>query len=449
MENRNVMETVMKWRHNVEKYKVLSAVFNFTPENTFVKSTDYIYIAASESFARSVGKMSAAEVIGKTDYELFEYDLAEKHNQEDRELLKTGGMKEKILEKFRQDDGQIRYDSISKYCLKDSNGEPIGIYGIQYDVTQDVLAKERYDREIEYLFDMDANVCSAHLIDVDEWTIVNEKSCYKNDETMRHDVEEFRQAVLQGMGTVECEAYNFYSNLTQEHLRSVYQGGQRNFMMEYRRVLPNGELRWIQDDVRFISNPENGHLLLAFIISDIEAKKQKEQELIRRAETDGLTALYNRDAFLKKAKDVLKKENGPDVKHALFILDVDNFKRLNDTQGHRVGDRFLIEMAAAIRSCFRNTDIIGRLGGDEFLVLMRQIPNNEITAKNANELLRKINEVCVPYNIPDLSVSIGISNFPTDGTIFEELYDRADEALYRAKKCGKNKFEFFDLSENV
>ena len=414
-----------------------------------LKSTDYIYIAASESFAKSVGKMSAAEVIGKTDYELFEHELAEKHNQEDRELLQTGGRKEKILEKFQLEDGQIRYDSISKYCLKDKDGEPIGIYGIQYDVTQDVIAKERYDREIEYLFDMDANVCSAHLIDVDEWTIVNEKSCYKNDATMRQDVEEFRQAVLQGMGTVEYEAYNFYNNMTQEHLRSIYQGGQRNFMMEYRRVLPTGELRWIQDDVRFISNPENGHLLLAFIISDIEAKKQKEQELIRRAETDGLTGLYNRDAFLKKAKEVLKKENGPNVNHALFILDVDNFKRLNDTQGHRVGDRFLIEMSAAIRSCFRNTDIIGRLGGDEFLVLMRQIPNNEITAKNANELLRKINEVCETYNTPELSVSIGISNFPTDGTVFEELYDKADEALYRAKKCGKNKFEFFNLRENV
>ena len=220
-------------------------------------------------------------------------------------------------------------------------------------------------------------------------------------------------------------------------------------MMEYRRILPNGELCWIQDDVRFISNPENGHLLLAFIISDIDEQKQKEQELIRRAETDGLTGLFNRNAFLKKAKNILKTENGPDTKHALFMLDVDNFKKLNDTQGHRVGDRFLIEMSAAIRSCFRNTDIIGRLGGDEFLVLMRQTPNNEITTKNANELLKKINGVCSYYDMPELSVSIGISNYPTDGTSFDELYDRADEALYRAKKFGKSRFEFFNLHEKM
>ena len=433
----------------MEKYQVLSAVFNITPENTFVKSTDYVYIASSESFAKSVGKMSAAEVIGKTDYELFEYSLAEKHRKEDMELLENGGIKENILEEFQGMDGQIRYDSISKYCLKDKEGNSIGIYGIQHDVTQDVLAKERYDKEIEYLFYMDVDVFSTHLIDVDEWVIVNEKSSYKNSISTQRSVEEFRQAVLQGMSTTECEAYKFYENMTQEQLRKIYQGGQRNFMMEYRRVLPNDNLCWIQDDVRFISNPENGHLLLAVIISDISARKQKEQELIRRAETDGLTGLYNRDAFLKKAKNVLKTETGPDIKHALFILDVDNFKKLNDTQGHRVGDKFLVEMASAIRSCFRNTDIIGRLGGDEFLVLMKQTPNNEITAKNANELLQKINGVCSGYDTPDLSVSIGISNHPTDGMNFDELYDKADEAMYRAKKIGKSRFEFFNLQDNI
>ncbi len=443
------MEHVMKWGLNMEKYKVLSAVFNITPENTFVKSTDFIYIAASESFAKSVGKASVAEVIGKTDYELFEHKLAEKHRAEDTELLATGEIKENILEQFQNANGVIRYDSISKYCLKDKNGEHIGIYGIQHDVTQDVLAKERYDREIEYLFDMNANVCSAHLIDVDEWIIVNEKSTYKTNVQMRRDVEEFRQTILNGICSMECEAYKFYSQMTPEYVKSIYQIGQRNLMMEYRRFLPNGDLIWIQDDIRFISNPENGHLLLAFIISDIDEKKQKEQELIRRAETDGLTGLFNRNAFFKKAKNVLKTENGPGTKHALFFLDVDNFKKLNDTQGHRIGDRFLIEMSGAIRSCFRNTDIIGRLGGDEFLILMRQTPNNEITSKNANELIKKINGVCSYYDTPGLSVSVGISNYPTDGTSFDELYDRADEALYRAKKFGKSRFEFFNLQDRV
>lgn len=431
----------------MDKYKVLSAVFHITPENVFVKSTDFVYIAVSESFARSVGKNSAADIVGKTDYDIFELDLAEKHRQEDMEILASGGVKENILEKFHDKKGKVRYDSISKYCLKDKQDECIGIYGIQQDVTQDVLAKERYDREIEYLFDMEGSVCSTHLIDVDEWVIVNEKATYKPESSVKRTVEEFRSSLVNGICSMECEAYKFYANFTPEHIKTIYHGGQRNIMMEYRRILPTGDLCWIQDDIRFINNPENGHLLLAFITSDIDEKKQKEQELIRRAETDGLTGLFNRNAFLKKAKNVLKTENAVGTKHALFILDVDNFKKLNDTQGHRVGDRFLIEMSAAIRSCFRNTDIIGRLGGDEFLVLMRQTPSSEITSKNANELLKKINGVCEYYDTPGLSVSIGISNYPADGTSFDELYDRADEALYRAKKYGKSRFEFFNIHE--
>ena len=431
----------------MEKYKVLSAVFNITPENTFVKNTEYIYIAASENFAKSLGKMSAEEVVGKTDYELFEQHLAEKHRKEDMELLELGNAKENILEEYQSTEGQIRYDCISKYCLKDKNGEHIGIYGIQHDVTQDVLAKEQYDKEIEFLFEKNKNVFAAFLLDVDEWSIVNEKTTSKR--RVFEEVEVLRKEILESICSTECEAFKFFDNMTPDNLRNVYQGGQRNIMMEYRCVLASGELCWLQDDVRFISNPENGHLLMALIISDIDERKQKEQELIRRAETDSLTNLYNRNAFLKKVKNVIKTENGENIKHALFFLDVDNFKKLNDTQGHRVGDKFLSEMSAAIRSCFRNTDIIGRLGGDEFLIFMRQTPNNDITAKNANELLKKINEVCACYNTPELSVSIGISNYPVDGTGVDELYEKADKALYHAKKLGKNRYEFYSSPEMV
>lgn len=433
----------------MKRYSILSAVFHITPENMFVKNADFVYIAASETFAKSVGKACAAEIVGKTDFEIFDRDLAEKHRKEDIQILETGETMENILELFHEGDKNLRYDSISKYCLTDNEGNHLGIYGIQHDVTQDVLAKERYEREIQYLFEMGANVCSTHLIDVDAWEIVSEKSSYKNNVPMRHKVEAFCDNVLSGICSMECEAYRFYSNFTPEHIKSIYQAGQRTILMEYRRILPNGDLCWIQDDIRFISNPENGHLLLAFIISDIEDKKKKEQELIRRAETDGLTGLFNRDAFLKKVKTVLKTEPLNGGHHALIMLDVDNFKKLNDTQGHSVGDRFLIELAGAIRSCYRNTDIIGRLGGDEFLVLMRRTPSNEITSKNARELLEKINAVCSYYDMPELSVSVGISNYPEDGASFEELYERADEALYRAKKYGKSRFEFFNINDKV
>ena len=108
----------------------------------------------------------------------------------------------------------------------------------------------------------------------------------------------------------------------------------------------------------------------------------------------------------------------------------------------KIGDHFLIEMSKTIRQCFRNTDIVGRLGGDEFFVLMRYTPSYTITKKNADSLLNEINQLCSEYEVPGFSVSIGISTYPENGTTFEELYEQADKALYRAKIKGKSRIEF-------
>ena len=159
-----------------------------------------------------------------------------------------------------------------------------------------------------------------------------------------------------------------------------------------------------------------------------------------------MTGVLNRGAFIKKAEKILKTE-GKDTKHALFFLDVDNFKRLNDTQGHQVGDQFLVELANSVKSCFRNSDLVGRLGGDEFLVLMRRTPGMEITTKNANQLLKRIRTVCDKYQCEGLSVSIGISTYPNEGKTLEKLYEQADTALYEAKRKGKNQFEYATLTE--
>lgn len=429
----------------VKNYPILTSVFRITPETIFVKNTEFVYIAVSEKFAQSVGKESAAEVIGKTDFEIYDYEVACKHRKEDAWILETRQNIENIIEKNIDCDETVRYDSISKYFLSDDNGDALGIYGIQYDVTQDVLAKQRFEEEIRYLFEADDNAISAYLINVDDWKIVGEDKLEQQSSmaTSTMTMEEYCKKMIEGISSVESEAYHFYCNFSSESMKIIYRGGRRHILMNYQRIMPGGGICWVQDDLRFINNPENGQLFLAIITRDIEGEKQREQELVRRAETDSLTGLLNRAAYLKKVKDVLEYEHNAEKYHALFILDVDNFKKLNDECGHYVGDQFLIQVAEGIKRCFRNTDIIGRLGGDEFLILMRHTPGNEITQKNANRLRDTLNEICNLYHIPELAVSIGISNYPIDGTTFEDLYQNADEALYRAKKSGKNKIEFY------
>ena len=162
--------------------------------------------------------------------------------------------------------------------------------------------------------------------------------------------------------------------------------------------------------------------------------------LIHAAEHDEMTGLLNRAYTEKRIRHIL--ESGENTIHALFAIDVDNFKNLNDTMGHQTGDQFLKNLSEMLKSCFRESDIVGRIGGDEFFVLMKNIYSVFPVAEKAETLLRISHGLCLNYSELNLSLSIGISMYPSDGQNLEELYTAADAALYQAKKQGKNQFVF-------
>ena len=174
--------------------------------------------------------------------------------------------------------------------------------------------------------------------------------------------------------------------------------------------------------------------------TDIDVQKQKEQRLIMAAKMDKMTMLLNRETTMEYIRQTLSEE--PEARHVLFMLDVDNFKHLNDTLGHQTGDEFLIALATELKKSFRETDIVGRVGGDEFFALMKDVSDLSLVTKKAQNLLTTIQKVCAQYSTVSLSGSIGISSYPENGKTLEQLYDKADNALYLAKGKGKNQFVF-------
>lgn len=159
----------------------------------------------------------------------------------------------------------------------------------------------------------------------------------------------------------------------------------------------------------------------------MEEKKVLSQE----ANTDPLTKLYNRRAFDRIVEERLREvEEG-----TLFMVDLDNFKMANDRYGHNFGDDILIQMAKAITAHICKCDLAGRLGGDEFVIFLPGISDQEEVCRKAEEVCRALQmEVQGDF----LSVSIGISRYPKDGTDYQTLLDKADQALYQAKDRGKN-----------
>ncbi|RGX55509.1 MULTISPECIES: GGDEF domain-containing protein [Anaerotruncus] len=180
------------------------------------------------------------------------------------------------------------------------------------------------------------------------------------------------------------------------------------------------------------------------VIVDIDSEKRLMLNLLDKAEKDALTGLYNRGTAQKLVESVLETSQ-PEEACALLIIDVDNFKQINDSRGHLFGDAVLSAIAGEMKKLFRVSDVIGRIGGDEFLVFLKGIPSREFVFGRADKTLGIFNRVLNGQDCQDrISCSIGVSLFPQDGRDFHSLYHSADTALYAAKKQGKNCVLLFD-----
>ena len=161
---------------------------------------------------------------------------------------------------------------------------------------------------------------------------------------------------------------------------------------------------------------------------------------------DPVTMLLNRRAFLDRVDYVIKLTKRKSARFAIFYLDLDNFKFVNDTFGHSVGDRLLIEIAKILKENLRETDVISRIGGDEFIILVSDIVKKEHIGLIAQKIIKSIAK---EYHIKSynffVTASLGVSVFPDDSNNKEELIKYADAAMYEAKKEGRNKYKFFDM----
>lgn len=183
-------------------------------------------------------------------------------------------------------------------------------------------------------------------------------------------------------------------------------------------------------------------IVIVYIINRIGFAKQS-KELKDKAETDLLTDLLNKVSTEKKIKEYLAGE-GKDKVSMMCVLDIDNFKKINDTMGHAFGDEVLSEFGKGIKSEFRVTDIVGRTGGDEFIILLKDLKSDDIIAREAERISRFFKTFQVgTYQKYSPTASIGAAIFPRDAQDYESLYKSADSALYKAKKRGKNQLAFY------
>ncbi len=332
-------------------------------------------------------------------------------------------------------DGSRIWVEVRMSFLRDQFGKPIGIVGVDRDITQRKMmeislreSEERYRSLVEKATDM--------IFETDPRGTI----------TFMNPVAER----LTGYSVIELLGRDYRDLVRADYRESVnrFYGLQfvkniPNTYYEYPVVRKDGRELWLGQNtqIKIVDGKRCGYLGVA---RDITELKKAQEKLIYLSTHDNLTDLPNRVLFQEKLSYVLASARRRNQLAGVMFLDLDGFKAVNDSYGHDAGDMLLKSVARRLIDCVREIDIVSRLGGDEFTIILESVQNlNEIVTVAK----RIIASIAQPFRLGEIEVrltaSVGISVYPTDGHTGEMLLKKADDAMYRAKERGKNSFHFF------
>jgi diguanylate cyclase (GGDEF)-like protein/PAS domain S-box-containing protein len=336
-------------------------------------------------------------------------------------------------------DGSYIWTTLSVSQMLDGSGTPVGMLGMLTDITdrQKALARiqllaQVFDSTAESIMIFDANKA---ILDVN--TAFTATTGFTPREAIG------RKHWLVRTKSRDKTAYQLMWDTltTYGHWHGEVHGRRKNGEV-YPQLLNMGVVRNNQGE---ISN-------YIGIFSDISDLKRSQEQIEYMATHDPLTGLPNRNLFYDRLQHSLDKASRSGAQLAVLFMDLDNFKTINDTLGHEMGDLLLTQMADRLRACTRKHDTIARMGGDEFTVLAEDLRASvEETVSATAE--RMIASLSLPFDLGGretfISASVGVALYPKDGKHLETLLKNADTAMYQAKKRGKNNYQFFSQVMNA
>ncbi len=211
----------------------------------------------------------------------------------------------------------------------------------------------------------------------------------------------------------------------------------------------NGDIIWITENAHEVRDASGELIFYEGTVEDISERKNYEREIEYQATHDSLTGLPNRTMLADRLQQCMCFADRYDTKLAAAFVDLDQFKLINDSMGHHVGDELLVRMAGRLSKCIREYDTVVRLGGDEFVLLLTSLKKIEDIAQSMQRILAAVANPCVIGGRDFIvSCSIGISIYPDDGADPNTLLKNADSAMYKAKQSGRNNFQFYTRELN-
>jgi diguanylate cyclase (GGDEF)-like protein/PAS domain S-box-containing protein len=239
----------------------------------------------------------------------------------------------------------------------------------------------------------------------------------------------------------------------QNELVIMHENMRNNFTKDILLTRQDGHTINVEMRLESIIDEETENQSYLFVLSNITSRKDMEQALHQLAFYDKLTGLPNRRMFMDYLQNIIKQSERHDKCFALFFMDLDNFKNINDSMGHEAGDQLLIQISQKLKEIFRGVDLVTRLGGDEFTVIIEYIkaPGHIDIGNLAAKAVKQLSSQPVVLNgrALTISTSLGIAKYPENGLDSETLVKNADTAMYAAKKAGKNNYAFYTENMNI
>ncbi len=404
-----------------------------------VKNNEFEFVLANDTFYKLfkiTNSKQIPDIVNKNGYR----ELLNSH-QDDFMNRKT--FKEYI--KVEVEDGEEKWLVVSIKCIGTKSGYPLYLF-VFIDVTERETAYEELEKvnmelkirtERYSLIEQSAEEKIMEY-DVKEDCFIIQES-FNSSENIRK-IENYLGKNLDGAfrNIVHPDDINKYIKLMMKLTTQSHKG-----VVDYRTNFHNdGTFKWYRSYYTNVLDNDGKVVKIITRVKNIEDEKKRQKQLELQVKLDPMTGLLNKMAVKSAISEVLLN-SVYDSSNALLLVDIDNFKSVNDNLGHMFGDAVLKNIASAIQRTFRTTDIIGRIGGDEFIVFMRGTSLDD-AKKKAGELCKSIkrnysgNEKSV-----DVSCSIGIAYSKSDGNDYEILFEKADTAMYASKSNGKNRFTVY------
>jgi diguanylate cyclase (GGDEF)-like protein/PAS domain S-box-containing protein len=411
-------------------------VINHIPHQIFWKGLDGAYLGGNDVFARAAGLASAAQVAGKRDEQLPWAGNAEAIRAEDRAIVASGRPRLNLQDHMTLADGTLHWYLINKLPFHDPLGNVIGVLG----TIEDISERKQNETMLQlrgHALDASVNaiVITAHSTEGDLIEYANpafarlfghtDANGRRLDLLLGHDQRSddgmALRAALQSRQEVTLLLSARHRDgaplWTQLHLAPVYTGS-------------------VDDAI--------GHHVC--VLTDMTETINYQEQLEHQASHDALTGLPNRALFGDRMAQAIAYAQR--YGHSVWVafIDLDNFKLVNDSEGHQSGDELLCTVGARLSACLDDGDTVARLGGDEFLLLMPDTNGRAMSILLERVLDAVSAPVALGKQLFTVTCSIGVSVYPNDGVEPQQLLKHADIAMYRAKEAGRNQIQFYEAA---